>query len=60
MNRQKVLQPIPRLPAWTVITALLEYYGHKNQVIDLLKRLHKASWKYLKSHHKAMLFAVLK
>ena len=60
MQTAKVLQPIPRLPAWTVITALLEFYGHKNQVIALLQRLHRASWKYLQSHHKAMLFSVLK
>ena len=60
MHRFKVAQPIPRLPAWTVVTTLLEYYGHKNQVEGLMQSLHRASWKYLKSHHKAMLYAVLK
>ena len=62
MNRkhQKVKQPVPKLPAWIVITTLMEFYGHKNQVVDLLKRLHRASWVYLESHHKAMLFKVLK
>ncbi len=51
--------PVPALPAWLVVVRLLAYYGFRDQVAGLLRRLSKASRAYFRSRHGPLLQAAL-
>ena len=48
-------QPLPALPAFSVLAEVFSYWGVDEDVIDLLHLLSRKTRKYVKSSHRAML-----
>ena len=56
----KIKQPIPKLPAFPVVTSVLSFFGHSDHVQDLLQHLSRDTRIYAKSPHMALLLNDLK
>ena len=52
----KVMQPLPALPAFSVVSIVLGYFDYRDVVVEHLQSTSKLTRRYYQSYHKDILF----